>query len=80
MILVMHLFLHVQFPNMMFPCRWFYLLFCFITSFDESFYKIFPIIPVRYNTNGKVRMRTPFIKSWCAKDDDFLYVDGNRSL
>lgn len=55
---------------------------CVIKSFNGSFVKEnLPSIPVWYNTNIKVGMKTLFIKSWYEKGvkiiSDFLDVDGN---
>ncbi|XP_056019638.1 uncharacterized protein LOC125668194 [Ostrea edulis] len=53
-----------------------------IKSFDKNFYKeTYPSIPVWYNSNIRVGMKTLFIKSWYKKGvrliDDFLDDKGN---
>ena len=53
-----------------------------IKSFDKNYYKeSYPSIPVWYNSNIKVGMKTLFIKSWYKKGvkiiDDFLDERGN---
>lgn len=46
----------------------FYSFLCVIKSFDGSFFKEnFPIIPVWYNSNIRVGMRTLFIKKTMSK-------------
>lgn len=65
---------------------WYFLARCFI-HFSLLLHflmtvtsKSFQLFLFCYNTIGKVRMRTPFMKSWYEKNYGFLYADRNYFL
>lgn len=65
---------------------WYFLARCFI-HFSLLLHflmtvtsKSFQLFLFCYNTIGKVRMRTPFMKSWYEKNYGFIYADRNHFL